>query len=1283
MPAEQFVRVDSFELAAQALVGQVTYSASGLDADSQLTFALGGSLAEAFAISSDGDIVAVAAVSRADFPVLLLVSAALGGEVAARTRLLIERRPDLVPTPAPSIELPAVQHLVAADVGVGAVVGRLQFVVQPTGLQPVLTLSGEGAEYFVVDSAGMVSVAGLDSAGMALATTLASAESFNFRLILSAVLPLTDTVAQSTITISSVPVVPTVRPPPPPPPPPPPVVPRPNSVVPLPADARVFMPDQVVEIDSGLAYSEATAPGTCVVRFALARVEDDPCWALVPVAGTAGGQGYTVVYEVLDAGVDNFVMSGNTLLLKSRQRLVGLGAPTATVGLVSNVRVRGRFAGSVQTSEIVIRLTPVLPTIEYNGTTFTDVPITDTLIDIGKLGFSIVGGAPDRRLQYFLEGNSANLPLSISHDGILRYDGSQARLAAARLYEVGVVAVIEGYAQAGQLGAEILFATVPPRLSFARPRYDFFMATVLNTGHAYVDTIEAQSSSAGALLHYDIVEDVDDQFYVGSGGRIYLTRPLTTTATAQMRVRSGEAEAVTTFNVHMDEIDFTAVPVDASISRRRIRFTPVVADALAITSYLWEFGDGSPPSSERSPVHLFENTQSYVVRLIASNNAELAYTVSHTVYPHQAADPFQRLQWHLRQPTVSPFLGEPATRSLVNPDTGQLNPLTFSTKKNAPYNLQTRMFEPLTLTAEGEDIRAVDHLSSCGVLDTCRGEGIVVQIVDTGVQVDHPDLISNTRRRLSRNLIRGAPDIYNPYTPPSGSPATLVPGTTIFNRVADENSSRTHGTAVAGIIAAQDANDIGVVGIAPRAELASYNTLGSGGSGAYVQSFAADYDVANHSWGITFRGIEYLRIGQIERDAIAQAVREGRGGRGSVLVKAAGNSGAGSARARGVLAYINAFGNHHSSGLDGHNALPEILTVGAVRASGEENVDSEGGSNVLLSAYWNLPCRYYPNSEHLFAVVNPVGIVTTDLVGDFGHTWGVEPVFISAVNNTPSTFLGGSQALLRELLPSLGNAIEVEPLANTNDYQYCFNGTSAATPQVTGAVALMLQARPQLSWRDVRAILAETARQSDADNPQWAINGAGLSYHPTIGYGVLDTTAAVNRARTWTLFGAEETVRAPAQPGSFTISNCTSNCSSEAPSIGTETIASTTVTEPLDYIETVQAQVEITFGAASRASLAPVRGSISISLEHRDDQGNLINRTLMQKRHPYYESLTRGGGQVARSTQHYEFSWTYLNVHHLGESTAGTWNLVVSDHIEDSSIIRIKSWQLIFRGHNR
>ena len=80
------------------------------------------------------------------------------------------------------------------------------------------------------------------------------------------------------------------------------------------------------------------------------------------------------------------------------------------------------------------------------------------------------------------------------------------------------------------------------------------------------------------------------------------------------------------------------------------------------------------------------------------------------------------------------------------------------------------MFEPLTLTAEGEDIRAVDHLSSCGVLDTCRGEGIVVQIVDTGVQVDHPDLISNTRRRLSRNLIRGAPGYLQPVHTTIGKP---------------------------------------------------------------------------------------------------------------------------------------------------------------------------------------------------------------------------------------------------------------------------------------------------------------------------------------------------------------------------------------------------------------------------------------------------------------------------------------------------------------------------------
>ena len=64
-----------------------------------------------------------------------------------------------------------------------------------------------------------------------------------------------------------------------------------------------------------------------------------------------------------------------------------------------------------------------------------------------------------------------------------------------------------------------------------------------------------------------------------------------------------------------------------------------------------------------------------------------------------------------------------------------------------------------------------------------------------------------------------------------------------------------------------------------------------------------------------------------------------------------------------------------------------------------------------------------------------------------------------------------------------------DDISNTN-YTQCMNGTSAASPNAAGVVALMLQANPSLSWRDVRRILATTARRLDM-HMEWFQNGAG------------------------------------------------------------------------------------------------------------------------------------------------------------------------------------------------
>jgi len=82
------------------------------------------------------------------------------------------------------------------------------------------------------------------------------------------------------------------------------------------------------------------------------------------------------------------------------------------------------------------------------------------------------------------------------------------------------------------------------------------------------------------------------------------------------------------------------------------------------------------------------------------------------------------------------------------------------------------------------------------------------------------------------------------------------------------------------------------------------------------------------------------------------------------------------------------------------------------------------------------------------------------------------------------------------------------------------DATSFAAPLVSGAVAAMLQARPDLGYRDVQQILALTAQLTDAGkgwqaNAAIGWNGGGLRFSPDAGFGLLDARAALRLAETW------------------------------------------------------------------------------------------------------------------------------------------------------------------------
>ena len=70
-------------------------------------------------------------------------------------------------------------------------------------------------------------------------------------------------------------------------------------------------------------------------------------------------------------------------------------------------------------------------------------------------------------------------------------------------------------------------------------------------------------------------------------------------------------------------------------------------------------------------------------------------------------------------------------------------------------------------------------------------------------------------------------------------------------------------------------------------------------------------------------------------------------------------------------------------------------------------------------------------------------------------------------------------------------------------------GTSFATPVVSAVAALMLQANPELGWRDVQAILAITSQKQDFSDESWTTNSAGISHSYKYGFGVSLSSSAV------------------------------------------------------------------------------------------------------------------------------------------------------------------------------
>jgi subtilisin-like proprotein convertase family protein len=381
------------------------------------------------------------------------------------------------------------------------------------------------------------------------------------------------------------------------------------------------------------------------------------------------------------------------------------------------------------------------------------------------------------------------------------------------------------------------------------------------------------------------------------------------------------------------------------------------------------------------------------------------------------------------------------------------------------------------------------------------GAGVTVAVVDSGLEIAHEDLAANVVPGESWNFNTGTPD-----------PTNTV------------DTDGDHGTSVSGLIA-MARNTVGGIGVAPSARLKGFNFLSMNPptEPAFLDSLGAStsnpksYDVFvfNQSFGIDTNTPELVDP-QDEAQYLA-GVTSLRGGKGALYVKAAGNG-------FNTIKAVDCTGTGltcENANFDPANTLPYQIVVGAVAASGIKASYSTAGSAIWVSA---------PGGEFGRNAA---------LIGGGAGTVNVQPAMVttdqSGCNVGYSTTTVENRSYFDDGLAVPPSSVKLNSSCN---YTNGMNGTSSATPVTVGVIALMLEANPALTWRDVKHILASTARKIDSTGgavngplagyvaePGWTTNHAPVSqfspnpfnYHNWYGFGMVNAQAAVDMAKTYAL----------------------------------------------------------------------------------------------------------------------------------------------------------------------
>uniref|UniRef100_A0A915I652 P/Homo B domain-containing protein n=1 Tax=Romanomermis culicivorax TaxID=13658 RepID=A0A915I652_ROMCU len=213
------------------------------------------------------------------------------------------------------------------------------------------------------------------------------------------------------------------------------------------------------------------------------------------------------------------------------------------------------------------------------------------------------------------------------------------------------------------------------------------------------------------------------------------------------------------------------------------------------------------------------------------------------------------------------------------------------------------------------------------------GKGVVVSILDDGIQRDHPDLAPNYDPEASTDI--------------NSNDSDPIP---VHNGLND------HGTRCAGEVAAVAGNDRCGVGIAYNSRIGGVRMLdGNVTDEVEAKSLSLNpqhIDIYSASWGPSDNGDVVDGPGPLAKIAFEEGIRKGRGGKGNIFVWASGDGGK----------------YHDSCSCDGYLTSIYTISVSAVTKFHKPPHYLEECPSTLTSTYSSDTKENY-------------GIVTTDLLG--------------------------------------------------------------------------------------------------------------------------------------------------------------------------------------------------------------------------------------------------------------------------------------------------------------